>query len=250
MKKSLNSLILLSVLIFGTTVLNAQSIPSFKIMTEPWAPWQIEENGEVKGVAVDLLVLILERAGSNQNHEDIKMVPWARGYRRTLEEQNTILFSTTRTDERENLFKWVGPIFTNTSYLMAKKSSNISINSVEEISNYTIGTVIDDVGEQNLLKLGVPLESMDRTSRSIANTQKLNAGRVDLISSDASLFESHMKELGLNGDDFEIVFTIDTREICYAFNIKTPDSVITEFQNIFDELIAEGVLEDLLKKYE
>ena len=98
--------------------LAAEGLPVFTIMTEDWKPYQFEENGELKGVAVEILALILKEIQSNQTVADIKILPWARGYLIAKSEKNAILFSMTRTPERDSQFKWVGPIFQNTTYCL------------------------------------------------------------------------------------------------------------------------------------
>ncbi len=56
------------------------------------------------------------------------MYPWDRGFLFAQNEDNTILFSTTRTQDREKMFKSVGPIFTNAMCLIVRKDSNIKID--------------------------------------------------------------------------------------------------------------------------
>ncbi|MBF0224542.1 MAG: transporter substrate-binding domain-containing protein [Desulfobacterales bacterium] len=127
----------------------------------------------MQGIAVDLLVLMLERVGSKQGRQDIKMYPWARAYNYAQDIKNTILFSTTRTEEREKIFKWVGPIFTNNMCLIARKDSHIKANTFEEMKNYRIGTVIDDVSEQLLVKEGFSIDILKRNILGINNITKL-----------------------------------------------------------------------------
>lgn len=74
--------------------------------------------------------------------------------------QDGVLFSTTRTTHRENLFNWVGPIADIKVVVLARKSSQIKVNDPIELGNYPIGVIRDDIGEQQLLQLGVPRESM------------------------------------------------------------------------------------------
>ncbi len=100
--------LLLICLVSGSAA--AASVDDIIFMTEQYPPYNLEEDNKLQGIAVDTLALMLQRAGSKQTREDIEMLPWARGYKRVLSEPNTCLFSTTRTEERENLFKWVGPI--------------------------------------------------------------------------------------------------------------------------------------------
>ena len=248
--KLISFIIILFMFFVETNIILAETLPDFTIMTEPWTPWQIEENGEVKGVAIDLLVLMLKRAGSAQNHSDIKMYPWARAYMITQIEENTILFSTTRTEEREMMFKWVGPIFQNTAYLIAKKDKHIKIDTREELNNYRIGTVRNDVGEQYLNRLGISLNQLDRTNSYNSNAKKLNDNRIDLIISGWEGFSNTAKEANIDPDLFEMVYLVDTKDICYAFYYGTPNWIIQIFQKAFDELIEEGMLDKLIEKYE
>ncbi len=245
------SIVALIVIFFGATTIitSAETLPDFMIMTEPWTPWQFEENGNVKGIAVDLLVLMLERVGSGQNHDDIKMYPWARGYMTVQRKENTILFSTTRTKKREKMFKWVGPIFQNSSYLIAKKDKHIKIKSLKELKNYNIGTVIDDVGEEYMNKLGIGIDQLDRTTSNFRNIEKLNFNRIDMIVQSWEGFCYDAKELNINPNLFETVYLADVKDISYAFYKGTPDWIIKKFQKALDELKEEGKLDELIKRY-
>ena len=101
-----------------------QSVDNLTIMTEIYPPYNFKEKGELKGISVDLMVLILKKLGSRQTRNNIKLWPWARGYREVLGKKNTCLFSTTRTIEREKHFKWVGPITSTTISILARKKKN------------------------------------------------------------------------------------------------------------------------------
>ena len=158
----------------------AASVDDVVFMTEQYPPYNLEADNSLQGIAVDTLALMLLRTGSTQVREDIELLPWARGYKRVLSDPNTCLFSTTRTEERENLFKWVGPIAPNTVSLIAKKERNIKIDSAQDLKKHKIGTIRDDVAEQYLANAGIGLNDMERVAESILNIKKLNRGRIDL----------------------------------------------------------------------
>lgn len=227
----------------------AEPLPQFQIMTETWPPFQIEENGEIKGVVVDLLVLMLERVGSFQNRDDIRIYPWARAYSNAQKQENTILFSTTRTGEREKMFKWVGPIFQNTTVLIARKERNIKIGKAADLKKYRFATVIDDVGEQYLQRYGIPLAKMSRNSDRVATIRMLTLKRADLIVQSWQGFSEDVESAGYDLDEFEVVFTINTANMCFAFYKETPDWIIEKFQMALDALRAQGKVAELKKKY-
>lgn len=184
------SVIIISLFISTSSVLRAQSIDDIYFATENYPPFNFEKDGKLQGVSVDLLVLMLEKLNSSQSVKDLHLQPWARGYNRLLLVKNTCLFSTTRTKEREKLFKWVGPILNTSTSLVAKKDKHIHINTVADINSYRVGAVIDDVGEQFLHAAGVlpvnihSIGGVDAISRSFA---KLDRGRIDLFAYDTAV---------------------------------------------------------------
>ena len=81
------------------------------MLTEENAPFNFTEDGALKGIAVDLIVAAMKDAGSEVSPAEIQVVPWARGYDAARNQPGTMLFSMARTQERESLFSWVGPIY-------------------------------------------------------------------------------------------------------------------------------------------
>ncbi len=77
--------------------------------TEQFPPYNYQENGTLKGVAVDLLGEITGKMGSRVTPDQVHLVPWTEGYQAALTRKNTVLFSTYRLTEREQSFKWAKP---------------------------------------------------------------------------------------------------------------------------------------------
>lgn len=229
---------------------NAQEIPNFTIMTEDWAPYNFLEAGETRGISTDIMVLMLKKIGSSQTRSEIELLPWARAYEKLKKEPNTILFTTTRTKKRENMFKWVGPIFEIDFYLWALKSEKIQINSAAELVEYRIGTLRYDVLEDILIEeTGMKVSDFDRVSRNLFNTKKLYAKRVDLIATSAKTIQQTSKELGLNPNLFEKVYSLGSKSMNFAFHKDTPDSIINLFETAFFDLKQEGEINKIFDKY-
>ena len=183
---------------------------------------------------------------------NIRLLPWARGYKNLLEKKNTCLFATTRTAEREKKFKWVGPISPTTISLTARRDSNIKINSVEDIKKYSVGVAINDIGEQLLVNAGIELEKLDRSGGTdvIHNSiNKLKLKRIDLFSYEENVVKWEIKKKGFNPNEYETVYTLKKAELYYAFNINTPDTLIQKFQAALDELKKEGIYQKILDNY-
>lgn len=52
---------------------------------------------------------------------------------------DAVLFSTTRTEHREDLFKWVGPISDIKAVVLARVDSGIVIKEPIDMAKYRIG---------------------------------------------------------------------------------------------------------------
>ena len=78
-------------------------------LTEEYPPYNYSDpQGQPTGLAVDLLQMIWQHSGVTP--QPVRILPWARGYYLLTQKPNVVLFSTARTEAREDLFKWVCPI--------------------------------------------------------------------------------------------------------------------------------------------
>lgn len=197
-------------------------------MTEENPPYNFSENGKIQGIAVDLLFALNKESGYPLDLERIEMLPWARGYKTVLTKPNTCLFSMGRIPQREKQFKWVGPIIELTIGVMAAKSSNIEINSIEELSAYRIGTIRDGAPELLLLAAGYPADMLERVTKPEQNIRKLSRNRIDLLAFNIDSTRYTMKQMGLSPNEYQNVFTLETVELYYAFHQDTPEQFIDQ----------------------
>ncbi|XPV76280.1 MAG: substrate-binding periplasmic protein [Desulfovibrio sp.] len=206
------------------------------IYSDDYPPYNFHRNNLASGISTDILVRMFEECDMPYTRSDIVLLPWKRAYSYGLTVPRTMLYSMTRTPEREKIFKWVGPIVDVSVGLMARKDSGIIINGPEDLQKYTIGMVKDDIGEILLKTLGVPSEVFDYSPNVRSNIMKLYHRRIQLFSFDEAVSSFVIKDSGLNLDDFEIVYTLKRGDIYYAFHINTPDATIDEMQKALDKL--------------
>ncbi|MCP3930582.1 MAG: transporter substrate-binding domain-containing protein, partial [Bacteroidetes bacterium] len=86
----------------------------YKVLTENLAPVHYEENGTVKGIATEIVLEIFKEAGMQPN---FSVYPWKRAYHMTLNNKNTFIYTINRTENRESLFRWIGPILSKKTFL-------------------------------------------------------------------------------------------------------------------------------------
>jgi polar amino acid transport system substrate-binding protein len=83
----------------------AADFASLNIMTEEFPPFNYSDKGQPSARFVELLINASAAAGNPITKDQINIAAWARAYQTALTGPNTMLFSTTRTVQREKLFK-------------------------------------------------------------------------------------------------------------------------------------------------
>jgi polar amino acid transport system substrate-binding protein len=248
-------LIFVSMTISGQATAQAPSAKDLTYITEQFPPYNFQKDGRLQGISVDLLEMVWEKMGAGLNRSVIKLLPWAEGYQRALDENNTVLFSTARLPQREQLFKWAGPIGPIRNVLLAKKDRNISITEPADLEKYRIGAIKDDSAVQMLLDKGMKKEDLVLESTSKPVIEMLQNGSIDAWAYGDTAGIWLIQESGANASDFKVVYVLGQTDYYYAFNKETPDSIVQSFQQALDYIKnnkdRDGVsdYEKILSKY-
>lgn len=213
---------------------------TFDVMTEELPPFNFTNNDAVEGITADTLIYIFEKAGNPLERSAIKVMPWPRAYDAVQNQPGTILFSMARTEEREQMFQWVGPIYKAKIGLIGAKSKNIKINSSADFSKYRIGTIREGAPEQLLIKAGGDVTKFNRDTRADLQVKKLNAGRIDLFSFNLPTAQYLMKTQGLNPADYDSVYDLKVPELHIAFHKDTDSAFVAKVQKALDEMKIPG----------
>jgi polar amino acid transport system substrate-binding protein len=224
------------------------SASELKYYTEDYPPYNYCKEGNITGIAVETLKLVWKEIG--ETPQKINLVPWARGYQSALEENNAVLFSTTRTPERENKFKWACPIAEGTRFvLVGKKDKNIQVNSIKDADKYKIGTIRNDVAEEILIKEGINKNALDSISKTDLNIKKLEIGRIDLIAlGEKSLFAAIENE-GYDINDYKVYYVLKEAPLCFAFNKNVDDMTVEKFQNALSKIVKSDQYKTIVNKH-
>lgn len=228
-------------------IVASASTPRFPLvfLCEDIPPSNFLKDGRLEGISVDLLRSMWRTMDEPQ--QPIKVVPWARGYDAALNKPGHVLFSMSRTPERDSLFKWVGPIFTVRNVLLARSAAKRLPKSLEGARSLRIGTIKGDVVETFLLDAGFEPTRVEGVSNLSQNFEKLRRGRVELLAHSENTLMEYIRSKKEDHRDYKIVLELSRTENFYAFHREVPDSVVERFQRTLDELRPEHVR--LLKRY-
>jgi polar amino acid transport system substrate-binding protein len=215
------------------------------ILTENLPPLNYLKDGVLVGPSVEIVKEIQRRVGS---HEEIKVYPWARAYKMALEDENVVLFGTTYTKVRHDKFKWIGPLATKRDILVVKKGSGIKINSLEDAKKVNrIGTLRDDTRERLLKRLG--FTNLEPVSDEQKNAKKLVLGRIDLWTYKKPGLKTVCELAGVDYNEIEEVYHLRKIDLMIAFSKKTSDSIVQNWSNAFNEMLADGTIMQIRKKW-
>ncbi|MHA5563669.1 substrate-binding periplasmic protein, partial [Pseudomonas aeruginosa] len=222
---------------------------SMVLLTENFPPYNMAINGKnfaqednIDGIAVDIVREMFKRAGIK--YSLTLRFPWDRIYKLALEKPGYGVFVTARLAEREDKFKWVGPIGPDDWVLLAKGDSPITLGSLDEAKKYRIGAYKGDAIAEFLGKNGF---EADLALRDQENAQKLVKGQIDLWASGDPAGRYLAKQEGVTG--LKTVLRFNSDQLYLALNRETPDEVVQKLQAALDGMRKEGFVEDILNSY-
>ena len=219
------------------------SAQSFQLNTENYPPFNMEnEKGEIIGISTEIVEALFKRANVTYK---LSLLPWQRAYKEALEIEGYAVFSTTRTPEREPLFKWVGPIIENNwVFLKRSKNRHINIKDLDAAKRYRIGGYHGDAIALFLEKKGF---SLDYVAKDYLNVRKLDRDRIDLWATGHLLGPYYAKENDV--EDLEVALVFKETIMSIAFNSSTSDAIIDKLNAELRKMEEEGVLERIKAKY-
>lgn len=232
------------------------AVASIGYYTENYPPFNYEQEGLLYGVSVDILEAVFEKMEIDPEFIGVELGNWENNYNRVLEEPNTMLFSTVLTPDRENLFKWVGPIAPQKQILIAKAGSGVVINTDEDMANYQIGVVEGYSDYDVLIDLGVPAANLYQFEDLNILFDKLIDNTVECIAYTEISSTLIIESMSLNPDDFENTYTFKVSQLYYSFNIGTSEQIINYFQEALDAVKLDktvdgsSVYEKILNNYQ
>lgn len=230
-------LVALAVWIWSPSVMsNDNDLREVSFYTEAYPPANFLIDDIITGYSVEILMEASALVGEPVTLSQMTLQPWARSYRTVLTHKNSVLFSTTRSEHRENLFQWAGPIVDIKVVVLARKDANIKIDDPLDMAQYRIGVIRDDIGEQSLLELGIPRNSMQEASYVTVLAEQLMKKRIDLLVYAERAAYWWSRQVGVDPDMFESVYVVREGDLYFAVNRSTDKEIVDKLQKGLDLL--------------
>lgn len=229
---------------------SAQAAPErIDLLTENFPPYNMAVDGKnfardesISGIAADIIREMFQRAGID--YTLTLRFPWERIYKMALETPGYGVFVTARLPEREELFKWVGPIGPDDWVLLARGDSTISVDNLEQAGQYRIGAYKGDAIAEHLIARGLQPSLALRDQN---NVEKLQSGAIELWATGDPAGRFLAKQQGVTG--LKRVLRFDSAELFLALNRQVPDETVEKLQNALDQMRADGTINTITGRY-
>lgn len=213
------------------------------LTTEDAPPFNYSTDGgkTVVGSATEAIHELFKRANIDYK---ITMYPWVRAIEMARADKDTCVYSTTRTEEREKNFSWVGPVAPNHWVLFAKADSTIKLGSLDDARKFKVGGYR---GDAVTLYLQGQKFTIDEAVNDEQNVQKLDAGRIELwaTGSQAGPFVSGKMKVKIKP-----LLSFKKTELYLACNPSVAPETISKLNATLQAMGKDGTTDRINKKYQ
>jgi polar amino acid transport system substrate-binding protein len=223
---------------------NASEAPlRLHLMTENSPPGSMREGNAIVGSGPEKIREIMARTGTAYT---LELLPWRRGFVLAQQEPAGCLFSTTRTPDRENLFKWVGPTDDAEWMLLGRADRTYRMRTLEDARELRIGTYNGDARDEYLRARGF---NVDPAPSDLMNPRKLLMDRIDVW---AIASKRGTTPLKLSGFEHKIVpvLTFNRVQLYLACNPAVPTALIAKMNAALEAMTRDGTMKRIDRKYE
>lgn len=204
-----------------------------------------DKDGQLAGYCIELVRALLQRTG---DRGEIVSLPWARAYQMGLSEPDAVLICPKRTEEREKLFQWVGPLYSTSTEFFARTRDHVRINSLDEAKAVS-GVLVprDFYSVSGLRRAG--FQNLHLTNSPQVSVRMLLGGRAPLMVMDRLMLPELLRQEGVPVDAIERVFSLSPDTGYLSFSRDMPVAVIRRWQAALDEMQRTGGVGLLRRKW-
>ena len=222
------------------------SLPAF---CHALPPLSFEQDGQVTGLAVDLLRRMAEQAGLELS---LALQPRLRAEKSFLETPGSLLFPLARLPERENRYRWVGPVLPRRVgiYSLAQRT-DIRYRGLHQLDSLRVGATAGTATLEQLLGEGLkPGQELEVSPSYEASVRKLLAGRMDLlVIGDLNIYWQ-LQQMREPADRIREVAVLDA-SVDYSFGLHLDGAAAPAdaLQRALDQLRRSGAVERVKQAY-
>jgi|KBSMisStandDraft_5_1062788.scaffolds.fasta_scaffold144603_3 polar amino acid transport system substrate-binding protein len=202
---------------------------TLELLTENNPPLSYAEGTAIKGTATDAVRDLMAKAGVEGK---MSVLTWDKAYAQAQSKPNTCVFGTARLPNRQNIFKWYGPIATNTWALYSLPTLDTKkIKKTGDARFFKVGAVKNDAKVDFLRGEGV--SSIKEADTDAENPPRLtkpknDAGYIDLWITTASTAKETAAKAGVK--DLKEVLVVRKEPLYLACNPRSDKATLAKLE--------------------
>jgi polar amino acid transport system substrate-binding protein len=215
------------------------------LVTEEYPPITFMQEGRPGGFVTDMVRQIAMEIGIS---DSVELTSWKNAYNLALLHPNVVLFSAERTQARDSLFQWVGPVGQNAAILYARGDADVDVQTLEEARNLdAIATTTDWFTEQFLRDEG--FENLVSSPDPADSVRRLIDGEVNLaIFTDITVADI-VGRAGYSMADLKPVLVVSQTDFYIALSMGTEPEMVERWRSALSELKEDGRFERIYRSY-
>lgn len=215
--------------------------------TEEWPPYNYSQNGQIKGIATELLSSACESAKLDC---EFTIVPWARAYMTVQAKPNTLVYTTARKPEREKDFIWVGPILPRTTWVFTRANLGHKVADFKELARYRVGVVRGEAAMRDLTAAGLPQNTLVPDKSNAEVLKLMGSNMVDaMVDTEIGMAWNLRNAHQSDGSVVKSLKLTDEGAYYFALNLKSDPAIVARLQKAVDTLRSNGKIDALIRLY-
>lgn len=195
-----------------------------------------DEEGNLTGSSVEIAEAIMQVIGRD---EPMILTTWSDAYNQVLLNPNSMIFSTIKTDEREPLFEWIGPVCKKNYCFVVKSDSQIELNVIDDAKLLDVVGVPEGwAAEDQLIAQGFTNLQTWSTPENVFNA--LMDGTADAVVLNDIAIDYLATECGFSPEDVRNELIFSPGETYFAFCKDTKSAYVDEWQQAYSTIMNNG----------
>ena len=215
------------------------------LVTEEYPPITFMQEGRPAGFVTEMVRQIAADLGLD---ESVHLTAWNNAYNLALLHPNVVLFSAERTEERESLFHWVGPVGRNAAILYGRRGLASEIDSLDDARAVdAVATTTNWFTEQYLQQQG--LDNLVSSADPADGVRRLMDGTADLaIFTDITVADI-VSQAGYSMEDLVPLLTVSQTDFYIALSRATDTEEVERWRDGLRALQRDGRFERIYRAY-
>lgn len=234
----------------GQESMDTEKTKIVELVTLQYPPYEYEEDGQIKGIAVDIVKEGFERMGYNTN---IQLLPWSRALEMVQNGEADGIFTAYKTPEREAFSDYSNEILMpQIVSLFVNADSEIMFDGdLSQLSNYKIGIVRGvSYGEKFDALVKEKKLTIEEADTGEANMDKLMNKRFDILISNKYGALAILKQKGKLEAVKELEPQVQNVPSYIAFSkARNLSKMRDEFDIVLAEMIQDGTVDRYIEDY-